>query len=777
MKRIRIALICVLATLCGIPRLAQTQVGPKRDFATLQKDLYKNGVFNVPVIKAWTEDTVVGIEYEETSSNQVVKTTTRSALISRSSGGKDTLDSTYSATVKRNMSLGIVGSLGLTNSFQLQGGVGASYDSVSNSQFRSVREESSEDSKKLEEFEKFTSDTTIKFGANSGFFHSAVVLRDLTNASGYVENMRVTLHAMDLSTNVPETIDAVPLCDIQGVTKDVAASAPAVPDKSTSNCRIRVPAYDPSASPISIPVTFKGYNTGRVRDYMGRRVWIEVDPLSVSVGKDAIEAVNVDKQLKNGALSFTVIDEKGDISVQFVQAQHPISPREALTTIYEKNVEFSDNPKRIARIGAKRSNVLDWKTPAAYTNAELDDGAWILASADFQGSLDDKANPGSSFVTSYLTKRDLLSTLDHKVTRAVQMSTFASDRTPMMVPGNCFGNTVEADLRVLPGDLVSLTVSTYRQDIHVVQTDFTKYPRAPDYGKFLLSPYSYRDFYDATHAQETTASEFGETVPVNDADLKQYGLGLRFDKKSPPLDISDILRVTGGSVNRFADGTAAVQFTINSQLLPSGYGAMCANPHPLTKVVKTGRDGTQPTIPGGWAITPNSPPVQDLLSPWLQQFPLQDREYPYPTREKVNLVLTRIGRSVDDPAVVAMDRDLEAFLVKPCIDLKKSIEISSQQLARANLCPADGALASCLGTALSPSAAGGFPVTFQIPPGIDLNRYKNQVLVQTCGNRFSMIKNLDACSDHLLQSTGSEGFCLSVMKGMGVDTTPWNYLK
>lgn len=761
-----------------IPALASAQAKPA---ATQVDSVFKNGVIGFPVVVASTDDTIIGVTRKKTSVTTVNSSHSFKATLSHSTVTKATIGSSFEEEVKRNASLGIDTS---GKAFQVHGTVGQSYKGTSINKSTAEFEESSLDRSEREDLFKVVKDEAETIEADAGYIDSTVVLRNRSNVSGYLVGTRITLRWKDPQGSQQGAIDSAYLCSLQSVTKKygggdtgILSRTDATVDSSSKRpaeqgCRIPIPAYDPVAPEIRIPVRFVGFNTVEVLELVNKKVWAEVDPLTVSVGGKSFEQSDIDKTILQESIAITTFDPTGGMSVNFVSAKAPMTPTAALKKVYGDAIEFGGSPMRISRVGAKRSTLETWGAPQNYRMQELDEGAWII-DAEPTFSLEKLANPGTSFNILFLTKRDRLASLDRKVHREGTFSSIDTDTgLSSMYPGSC-ATGVDGEMGIVAGDQVTLTFSVKRQAVNTAQTDFSALPAAGNSQVFWAtpsSPYRYREFYESVGAKETVPRSVGPAIPLRDADLSAYGIRLRLAPDATLRDIADIVKAADGSVRRYEDGDATIkaEVTFNENILPRKIGTVCLDLVPAITNLKTGREIDSTLAQGGKIATPPTGSAPDLVTPWLKGYPLVDRTWPVPSRIKYELVLTHVGRAVDDPLILAMKNEKELFPTF-CLDNQRSFDESSQEIPQAVGCEPNAALRTCLLAAVKQPIGPALV----IQPDADFIATKDSWILLQCSSRMQKLEAIDHCGNHLLRPVSNEAICLDRLQKAGRNTAPW----
>lgn len=788
--------LLIVGTACSLSLVASPlagQVGPVSNMEDLLEDVFKKGVYSVPVVRARTEDTEIGIEYSESGSETSSVVTTRTAMLSRSAARRDTRTSTIVSAVKRKVSGSLAAKFpDFRKSFQIMADAATELENKSDQTHALTTEESLEDKKGLDQLAKIAEDKRISFGPNAGFFRSTVVLSNISNAAGYVENLTVTLRWVDPKTGQSGAIDTQELCNVmgqprlppavvqagptsppEGATAAVsAAAAPAAANDLLKSCRIRVPAHDPQRPEVRIPVRFTGFNTGEIRTWMQRKVWLEIHPLLVSVGDRPTDSANIDAELASRSVILKVIQPDGRVTVRYVAWENEISAERALRVAFGSDrVETAGTPKRITRLGAFRSTVDDWGDPKQYRMKELEEGAWVIASTTSDYTLEEPLPAGTAFLVAFVKKEDLLRSLDRSQTFKLFWSVEEQDRNDLQAGALC-GNSTFPGRRILPGDVVRIQFSVQRKSLATKETDFTALPHPSDPRQGWADPLAYRGFYEWANAREIVPHMGTEWISVKDWSLSSHGIGVKFLRDASVIDLQELVLATGASVEHSIDGTVTTEFLVDKRLLPSGMGEVCLVYKPAFITLTTGRTANPPTPPPGTVTVPG-PQRPNPLPSWLEHFPMKERQYELRSRYKADLTVTQIGRAVDDPLAVAATANAASFVSPACLQMVQADRASLGIIDRIIACPLDTALIQCIAEAkqarnIPGQSPGMFGQAPHLPPDADFAAIKKEVAVQACEERAALRRIVETCSAGAVTPQPLERSCLAISAGKGL---------
>ncbi|MDM0028391.1 hypothetical protein [Variovorax saccharolyticus] len=712
-------------------------------------------IIELPVIVATPRAVFMQIERAVTGESTTTNRTQTTVTTTRTNEENVQDESSWEQTIKRDASARISagGSTTGGSGFSATGTAGYEEASKATRRHSSVRNEVSKDKFELDQLRDEITKTQASFAADSGRFNSSVILRNSSPVAGYVSNMRVVLKTQAPGSSNEQILDAFYVCSLNGEAKEYGE--PSV-EPAAGTCNIPVPAYDPTKPTIEALVTFTKFNTGRILQLLGQDVWLDVDPLHIviptSKSVQTRQAADVLRNLNTYAIRFTVLRPNNSSIDYYYLTKTPVSPADALNSIFKKRLKISADGTRILELEKWRSQVNTWGDPANYKAAELDEGAWVWVSDGFNGKLTDTALPGEAFQIFFMRKRDRLLEEPSYVFKTYTATPDVQwpQAAPRLSEATC-GTDTQGTRRVLIGDKVRISFAVQQKLLSAEGKDLEKGPND-----------AYKPYFKPYKAVEFVPVPSGLITPLLDVDLSKYGIGLRPSVRSTAKNISEWAKLDSASVRRTDDGYVIVEFTITKDMLLEGRGEMCTTFEPQKQQLTIGRDFTPLPTQGGTIATVPGAPMGPTIYDWKNENPLGPVSLPIPSLADIVLTIQRKARASDDVDLSKRDHDLDWYLSPTC-----RLEISKYRGVKPNFealeaCPLDAKLSECLARALPPPeiAFGSVPRMAPIPadgssaatpPAEFLIALKKQTIAQACQNRRVRAQFIAGCSGKELQ--------------------------
>ena len=456
-------------------------------------------------------------------------------------------------------------------------------------------------------------------------------------------------------------------------------------------------------------------------------------------------------------------DERSDLIYYVVDGK--ISPKTALEDALKGKILFSENPIRVTDINQWQSDLSDWGPPKDFVTKDLGQGMWVVASPTFTQPLDKPGLPGHQFDLFYVTKADLLTTLDARIRKPLLVAdpqVFPEINGLIATDAMC-STTTDPQRRVLVGDKIKIGISVQEKrnkavDVGLAGSD-------PKWHQFLT-------FFSGQNPK-VFRNQLQPVTQVEARDLGKYAVGFSLSNKILPKSIAEWAKMPDVVVERL-NGEVTLSFRITEEMMPDGKGEACITTFVETEKIGVGRkydpfpqpSGKFATVPGG----PPPPPV--IMAAWANEEPYAERDFLIKRKTTGYLEITRIGRPKDSAEVAFRDSD-DFFYVHPaCASIAKDFDTYKPNYAVLQSC-ATGPTANvytCLRTAAkAPPMVGVAPPPAPPPPpsgsNVQLAQLARQQLLQTCENRTAQATFIRACTGRDTPKEDPE--CASISATMG----------
>ncbi|WP_088143446.1 hypothetical protein [Achromobacter xylosoxidans] len=712
-------------------------------------------IIEYPIIIARAYDTEVALDENISGATQQNNTITRSVKTSRSLEINNTADDSWEQTIKRSAAADVGANIGNGGKgFSLKGTASYADDATSTAKRRSIRTEISKDSEDLDSLEKVLTNKTVSFDPNSGRISTAVRLQNISTIGGYVENLRVSLKTKSFETGTAQVLGAAFLCnstsnliDLSWTTAGVSANnasqtptpAPNAVLPSTTppaSCKISVPPQDPLAPYTDVPVSFIRINTGKIQDLLSQDVWIEVESLTVGKQDAAIPAATAIAKLNANTYRFFIMRPDGRNDLIYYVVDGKTSPKAALEDARKGQILFSADPIRVTDINQWQSDLSDWGLPKDFITKDLGQGMWVVASPTFTQTLDKPGLPGHQFDLFYVTKADLLTTLDESIRKPLLVGdpqVFPEINGLIAADAMCSTST-DPQRRVLVGDKIKISISVQEKrnkaiDIGLAGSD-------PKWHAFLM------DF--SGQNPKVFRNQFQPVTQVEARDLSKYGVGFSLSNKILPKSIAEWAKMPDVVIERL-NGELTLSFRITEKMMPDRKGEACLTIIRETEKIGVGRkyDPFTPPPSGQYATAPGGPvPPQIVMANWAKEEPYVEKDFLIQRKTTGYLEIIRIGRPKDSTETAFRDSDDFFYLHSVCATIAKEFDTYKPNYAMLQTCATTPAanFHTCLRTGANAPPMVGVPPSPVPPPppagsSAQIAQLAQQTLLQACQNR------------------------------------------